>query len=142
MAPYVGVFLIFISMKSFSKKVNDIVVAMFKYERTYFIAQGVIHGMTNLGGPLLTSKVFSMDISKPEKRAVISVAYFTFASFQLLTLYGMGRLASIDYRYPLIGGGIFLITDHVIFKKISQLNYDTVFAIFLCVSGLMLILKG
>ena len=47
---------------------------------------GLIHGITNLGGALLTAKVFNSDLNKYQKRATIAISYMTFAIFQLITI--------------------------------------------------------
>ena len=47
---------------------------------------GIIHGITNLGGALLSAIVFSKDLSKDSKRTTIAICYLTFAVFQIITL--------------------------------------------------------
>ena len=139
---FIGVFLIFISLKPLSLTVNKMIVFLFSFDRTYFVIQGVIHGLTNLGGSLLTSKVFSMEIGKAEKRATISLSYFTFALFQILTLVGIGKLVEFNFSYLFIGVIVFTLTDFFVYKNISSEKYDNLFAIFLFLSGCILIFIG
>jgi uncharacterized membrane protein YfcA len=46
----IGPFLLFISLKSFSLRVEKTITSLFRYDRSYFILQGIIHGLTNVGG--------------------------------------------------------------------------------------------
>jgi hypothetical protein len=135
----IGLFLLFISFKSLSLTVEKTIVSLFKFDRSYFILQGIIHGLTNLGGSLLSSKIFSMDIGKAEKRATLSLSYFTFALFQIITLLSFGKLVAFNFYYVFIGAFVFVITDYFVYKKISNKKYDNLFAVFLFFSGSMLI---
>lgn len=136
---FIGAFLLFISLKPLSETVEKIIAFLFSFDRTYFVAQGIIHGVTNLGGSLLTSKVFSMDIGKAEKRATISLSYFTFALFQILTLVAMGKLVEFNFSYLFVGAIVFALTDFFIYDSISTQKYDNLFAVFLFISGCALI---
>tara|TARA_B110000483_G_scaffold98217_1_gene120476 strand:+ start:1507 stop:2214 length:708 start_codon:yes stop_codon:yes gene_type:complete len=136
---FIGAFLLFISLKPLSETVEKIIAFLFSFDRTYFVVQGIIHGVTNLGGSLLTSKVFSMDIGKAEKRATISLSYFTFALFQILTLVAMGKLVEFNFSYLFVGAIVFALTDFFIYDSISTQKYDNLFAVFLFISGCALI---
>jgi uncharacterized protein len=138
---FIGTFLIFISLKSLSVTVKKSIDFLFQFDRSYFILQGFIHGLTNLGGSLLTSKVFDMDIGKEEKRITISLSYFTFALFQIATLMSLGKLVEFNFSYLFIGAVVFAVTDHFVYKNISNKKYDKLFAIFLFFSGFMVIFK-
>ena len=136
---FIGAFLLFISLKPLSATVEKMIAFLFSFDRTYFVVQGIIHGVTNLGGSLLTSKVFSMDIGKAEKRATISLSYFTFALFQILTLVAMGKLVEFNFSYLFVGAIVFALTDFFIYNNISTQKYDNLFAVFLFISGCALI---
>ncbi len=49
--------MMFVAIKSYSKKIELALTAFMKYEKTYFAVMGIIHGLTNLGGSLLTAVV-------------------------------------------------------------------------------------
>lgn len=139
---YVGFFLIFISLKSFFLQIREIVLNIFKYEKLFLIIMGTLHGLTNLGGSLLTTQVFTLDLNKLEKRATISLSYFTFAIFQLLTLITLGKLQELKVELIFVGITTYLIADYLIYSKIPDKKYDRVFAIFLLLSGASLIIKS
>jgi hypothetical protein len=80
-----------------------------------------------------------MDIGKAEKRATISLSYFTFALFQILTLVAMGKLVEFNFSYLFVGAIVFALTDFFIYDSISTQKYDNLFAVFLFISGCALI---
>ena len=139
---YIGLFLMFISLKSFIPTVSNIITYVFKYEKIFLIFMGTIHGMTNLGGSLLTSKVFSLNMTKICKRATISISYFTFALFQITTMYFIGSLNYFSIQYLLLGLFVYTLVDKLVYRKITDNKYDSIFAIVLFISGLMLFFKG
>lgn len=54
---FIGVFLLFIALKDFSADATRTIDALMKYEKPYFVLMGVIHGLSSLGGSLLTALV-------------------------------------------------------------------------------------
>jgi uncharacterized membrane protein YfcA len=137
----IGIFLIFISLKPLSRNIAQIIEVLFNYQRTYLVIQGVIHGLTNLGGSLLTSNIFALNLKKDETRATISISYFTFAIFQIITLMYMGKLIYIEIELILLGIFTYLLCERFIYKKISVITYEKIFAVFLFISGITLFLK-
>jgi hypothetical protein len=55
----VGLFLIVAALKSVYAPFNRLIESLVRYERTYFIVMGIVHGLTNLGGSLLTAIIHS-----------------------------------------------------------------------------------
>jgi uncharacterized membrane protein YfcA len=139
---YIGCFLLFISLKSWSQKIEKYILHIFKFEKLFFIIQGVVHGLTNLGGSLLTSQVFTLDLNKTQKRATISLSYFTFALFQVLTLITLNKFQEFSAELIFIGLATYFITDRFIYTNMSNKKYDKIFAFFLFCSGLTLIYKS
>ena len=138
---FIGLFLILISLKSFSLQITKFTSKLFSYQKSFLFFQGAVHGLTNLGGSLLTSNVFALNLNKNQTRATISISYLTFAIFQLLTLITIGKIQVVKIELIIIGVLTYLITNKFIYKKISNKIYDKMFAIFLFVSGLILIIK-
>ena len=138
---FIGLFLIVISLKSFSLQISTFISTLFSYQKSFLFFQGAVHGLTNLGGSLLTSNVFALKLNKNQTRATISVSYLTFAIFQLLTLVTIGKIQVIRIELIIIGVLTYLITNQFIYKKISNKIYDKMFAVFLFISGLILIIK-
>jgi hypothetical protein len=104
---------------------------------------GIVHGVTNLGGALLTAKIFHTNLNKFQKRATIAVSYMTFALFQIATI----LLLDVEYKfnnliYIIIGLVTYIIINKFLFHKIADHKYDKLFSLFLFASGLLLLGKG
>jgi uncharacterized membrane protein YfcA len=142
----IGLFLLLVAAKDYSPQVNKAIKSCVKYEKGYFIVMGIIHGLTNLGGSLLTAIVHSKGYEKPVARATIALAYATFALFQLLTL--LLSTTSLEHRLPGIGIywgvsiAIFILTEKLVYREINNERYAKSFAMFLLVSGLVLCAKA
>lgn len=148
---FIGLFLIFVALKSYSIKIEQILEGLVSYERTYFIVMGIIHGLTNLGGSLLTAIVHGKNY--PEKditRVTCAVSYGTFAVFQIMTLLISALvLAEFDINiqkengiYLLAGVVIFFLTEKFVYANIDSEKYSKIFAIFLFASGILLVYKS
>lgn len=142
----IGLFLLFVALKSYSKDVERALESMVKYEKPYFIVMGIVHGLTNLGGSLLTAIVHSKNYEKDVTRVTVAVAYATFALFQILTLAVAGKNMAINYSvngiYLTLGLMIYIVTNAMVYVNIDNERYSTLFAFFLLVSGLLLIAKS
>jgi hypothetical protein len=82
----VGGFLIFVALKDVFPKAKQALAWMIKYEKAYLVVMGIVHGLTNLGGSLLTVIVHGKHYPKDQARATIAVCYGLFAVFQLTYL--------------------------------------------------------
>lgn len=146
LGPFIGLFLIVVALKGLWPAVHKLIDALTRYERTYFIVMGIIHGLTNLGGSLLTALVHHKHYSKDVTRVTTAVSYGTFALFQLLTL--LAALPSFDLPaeqvlfYMTTGLSVFFFMEHMVYARISAERYRDIFSIFLFLSGLALILKS
>ena len=107
---------------------------------------GIIHGITNLGGALLSGIIFSKDLSKESKRATIAICYLTFAIFQITTLIiifnNNNFLNKLNFIYWTLGPVIFFIVEKYIYFRINEKNYINFSNFFLFVLGLILIIKN
>ncbi len=153
---FVGLFMLFVAVKSYSIKIEQILKAFVKYEKTYLVVMGIIHGLTNLGGSLLTAIAHEKNYPKDTTRVTVGVSYGTFALFQILTLLlaVIGIISipgfaveniNISFNnviYLVVGVIIFLITEKFIYANIDNEKYNKIFAIFLFVSGILLIVKS
>lgn len=142
----IGLFLLFVAAKNYSLKVHKAIKFLVRYEKVYFIIMGVIHGMTNLGGSLLTAIVYSKEYGKQITRVTVAVSYATFAAFQILTLLVSGNSADIRLSgigiYLTVGMTIFILTEKIVYMDINNENYSKYFAVFLLLSGVLLCVKS
>ncbi|MBT3878676.1 MAG: TSUP family transporter [Candidatus Scalindua sp.] len=153
---FVGLFMLFVALKSYSGKIERILKAFVKYEKTYFVVMGIIHGLTNLGGSLLTAIAHEKNYPKDTTRVTVGVSYGTFALFQMLTLLlaVIGVISipgfaadnmNISYSniiYLIVGVVIFLVTEKFLYTNIDNEKYNKIFGIFLFISGILLIVKS
>lgn len=153
---FVGLFMLFVALKSYSRKIEQILKAFVKYEKTYFVVMGIIHGLTNLGGSLLTAIAHEKNYPKDTTRVTVGVSYGTFALFQMLTLLlavigiisipGFAaenmNISFSNVVYLIVGMVVFLITEKFLYTNIDNEKYNKIFGIFLFVSGILLIVKS
>lgn len=139
---YIGVFLLFVGLKSWSKRIENIILHALKFQKSYLFVQGVVHGLTNLGGSLLTANIFTLNLNKEEKRATISLSYFTFALVQIVTLITLGELSGLRVELIALGVLTHIIANYFIFTNMSNKEYEKTFGIFLFCSGAAIIYKG
>lgn len=142
----IGIFLLFVAAKDYSLKVNKAIKFLVRYEKAYFIVMGTIHGLTNLGGSLLTAIVHSKEYEKNITRVTVAVSYATFAIFQILTLLGSGYNISTSLSgigiYLIAGIAVFLVTEKMVYMDIKNDSYTKYFAVFLFLSGILLCVKS
>ena len=107
---------------------------------------GLVHGLTNLGGALLTIIVHEKGYEKRMIRATIAASYATFATFQIVTLLVSGSDFDINLSIIVlsltVGLTIFITTEKMIFAYINAEAYRKLFSGFIFLTGLVLIVKA
>ena len=93
----IGVILLLVAAKDFSIRANKMVNLLIRYEKSYLIIMGIVHGLTNLGGSLLTIISTNVHSNKNIIRYNISSGYFIFALFQLLLINIFFNQINFDY---------------------------------------------
>ena len=124
----VGTFLVFVALKDVVPRINQSLLVMVKYERIYLAVMGIIHGLTNLGGSLLTAIVHGKQYQKDQTRVTIAVCYAMFAVFQIITLMFLGSDYEVKYADNVgllqIGVIVFLLTEEVVYARIDNEKYN------------------
>jgi hypothetical protein len=142
----IGGLLVFVALKSFFPAIERVLMAIMKYERLYLMVLGVIHGISNLGGSLLTAIIYAKNYSKNKTRVTGAASYATLAVCQLATLLLMGSEFDVSYanrvNFVQIGILVFLLTEEIVYNHIANEKYNKLFAIFLFVSGILLMIKS
>lgn len=142
----ISVLLLLVAAKDFSARVDNFVNLVVRHERSYFILMGIVHGLTNLGGPLLTVAVHSKGYEKRTARATVAASYATFATFQLVTLFFSNldmdiKLSTIALSMA-VGLTMFIVTEKIVYANIDAENYRRLFAAFIFLSGVLLCVKS
>jgi hypothetical protein len=142
----IGIFLVVVALKNFSAVIERSISALIKYEKVYLSVMGIIHGMTNLGGSLLTAMVHQKHYPKDTTRATVAICYATFAIFQLLTLLFIRTGNELEHLNTMaflqVGVMVFLLTEETVYSNLDNQKYSKIFAAFLFVSGILLITKS
>ena len=141
-----GIFLLLVALKSFLPQVEAALKSIVKYEKLYLVITGLVHGVSNLGGSLLTVMIYSKNYPKDTTRVTAAACYAVFALFQLLTLLIMQTEFTIAYATKAflaqIGILTFLIVEKMLYGNIDNEKYNRIFAVFLFVAGFALIAKS
>jgi hypothetical protein len=142
----VGTFIIIIALKEVSSFIRSGIEIIIKHEVGYLILTGVVHGTTNLGGALLSSIIFSKNLSKEKTRATIAICYLTFAVFQIITLsfftnnYEIFNIINAIYWFS--GLVVFFIVEKLLYLEADNKQYKKYFTVFLLLIGSLLILNN
>jgi uncharacterized membrane protein YfcA len=144
--PVIGVLLVLVALKSFSPVLERTVKSIVAYERPYLMVMGLVHGMSNLGGSMLTIIIHSKQYPKDKTRVTAAASYATVALCQLLTLLWIGGEFTVSYNDKIslmqVGTIMFLLTEEMLYNQIDNAKYSKLFALFLLISGIMLVAKS
>lgn len=126
---YIGLILILTGLVRLSRNFQNLLGDFFaKYVRVSFAVIGMIHGLTNLGGGLLTVMASSIFMEKRAIRANIAYGYLLMAASQIATLFLLGKFAvgldtlllpSVSFlTCLLLGNRVFKITKDEIYYHV------------------------
>ncbi|MFI3121417.1 MAG: TSUP family transporter [Methylococcaceae bacterium] len=142
----IGMLLILVALKNFSATIERALRSVVKYEKIYLMAMGLVHGMSNLGGSMLTVIIYSKHYPKNKTRVTAAASYATVASCQLATLLFIGSKFTVSVADKIsfiqIAVVMFLLTEEILYNGIDNEKYSKIFAVFLFVSGSLLIIKS
>ena len=143
---FIGILLVTFSLKNRIQLINTILRFLNRYEKVYFILMGILHGITNLGGSLLSASIFNKDFSKLAKRSTIAVCYLSMAIIQIITLFfivNSKEILNVIYiPYWLLGVLVFILVEKYIFFKIDDQKYINYSNVFLFIIGILVIIKA
>lgn len=142
----IGSLLIFVALKNFSTTIERTLQSVVKYEKIYLMAMGLVHGMSNLGGSMLTVIIYSKKYPKNKTRATAAASYATVASCQLATLLFIDSDFTVSFADKItfiqVAVIMFLLTEEILYNGIDNEKYSKIFAMFLFASGTLLIMKS
>ena len=145
-AALMGAVLLLGAAKDLFPPVQAAVLKWTRLRRANYVSLGIVHGLTNLGGSLLTALVHARGYEKETARATTAACYATLALVQVGTLAATERgwptPLHVTALYVLIGLCVFLLVDGSVFRRIAPTPYRSLFTSFLVVSGSALLMKG
>ena len=120
--------------KNLSLKANKIILMII----------GIIHGLTNSGGTLLSILLININTSKKRSRSEITLFYFFLALIQFVLFYFIFGIAQNIYKYHLIILYIFIgiILGNICLKFTSDILFRKLIFFLAFISSISLILKN
>lgn len=114
-----------------------------RYEPLMLCLTGVVHGLSNMGGSLLTAYAAARHADKYATRQTIAVAYALFAMTQLAVLSAVEgiHVGGTTVLMMLTAGIVFLAIGRAAFGLLTNPVFSTMLTIFMLVMALVLIVK-
>lgn len=121
------------------------VVAAFvaRFRPPLLVLLGVIHGLSNLGGGVLTAIVSSSFTDKESVRRHIAFCYGLMASLQLVVVFVKGPQVQplLFVTLPLIAAAVYLVVGQWIFLKLRRTAYQHALTSLLATFGVLLVTR-
>lgn len=139
----VSVILVFTALSRFFARIlNTLQAFITRHSRWYLIIMGAVHGLSNMGGSLLSAYAVSKYSSKKEVLSCIVTGYLLFGLLQLsilsaLSVLEVGTTTMISCGVAAI---VYLSIGNRIFKSMNELFYQHIFSVFMLIyAGLMIL---
>ena len=138
----VGALLLFISLIRFSKTVHrgidKLIILNAKY---YYILMGLVHGISNMGGGLLTVLVTAKHTEKDVIQANISHIYLLFALTQLLVLglFGVNEYMVHGALLVILSSTVYITVGRYVISIIDDKKYGLLMTLLIFMYGLIAI---
>lgn len=137
----VGVLMIMSALLRLSKKLSEKLqryVARYKYLLISFI--GFIHGMTNMGGGLLSAFASILYDTKAKIRAHVALGYFVMGLAQVLVLLFQKQFVFVNLVWvaPILSSLTFLLVGNRIFRSSKESYFHHALTGFLTILGVSL----
>lgn len=115
--------------------------AISKFDNLSIFIIGLIHGLSNLGGPLLVSKISLEKFDKESFRSLIASIYFLFALIQLsiITLQ-VGHIV-ISVNYLLFSALTYFFINQCVFVRMNETVYDLAITLLMILMAMLLFAK-
>ncbi len=119
-----------------------LISAVERYSWSYHAVMGFIHGLSNMGGSLLSIYAANIDGDKSDVRYIVAFYYLAFSVWQVVVLLVTGRL---DFSYnlltPIVSIAVYLVLGNRLFMRASEPAYKSLFAVFMACYATALLLE-
>ena len=112
-----------------------------KFDKLFIFLIGLIHGASNLGGPLLVFRVSLEKFDKETYRTLTAAIYLLFAIIQLSVITFQVGYIEISITYFLFTALIYFFVNRYIFVKINETLYDSAITSLMFLVALFLFTK-
>jgi uncharacterized protein len=108
--------------------------------KIYMIILGAIHGVSNMGGGLLTILASTLFNNKNEIRVNIAYGYLIFALTQItvLAFYSPHLFSWFSVIFPVISISTYTLIGNIVYKKASEVSFRNLITIFTFAYGIVL----
>ncbi|WP_413741627.1 TSUP family transporter [Sodalis sp. RH15] len=138
----IAAILIFTAISRFSVHVSNALRQFIeRNSRKYMATMGFVHGMTNMGGSLLSTYAVTQHQLKKEVLGCIVTGYLLFGIVQLGTLQ-YANAFNISLTTPvtcLVAGSVFMLIGNRLYSWLNESFYHGVFTLFMLVYAALLI---
>lgn len=111
----------------------------------YHLIMGLVHGLTNLGGALLTILAGSTNDEKYAIRYTVAYYYLAFSIVQMLVIaFLIGRYDVLISNSPtaIVSALVYLLIGNRIFTRTSNPTYHAALTVFMAVYGVAMLVQG
>ncbi|MEG1610024.1 MAG: TSUP family transporter [Bilophila sp.] len=114
-----------------------------RFSTVSLMLMGALHGLTNMGGSLLSVYAAGRFRGKLDIRQYIALGYALFAATQLVTLSATGTSAPAVSvaMFAAIGGGVYLLVGRRVFSAVNHTAFSVALSVFMVLCGVMLLWK-
>jgi len=123
---------------------NVLTIMMKRYSLVYHFLMGVVHGLTNLGGALLSILASGTHSQKESIRYMIAQYYLVFVGIQMMTLalfMGHFEILIANSATAVISTVVYFLTKNRRFISLSNPSYDVAWTLFIAAYGLLILLN-
>ena len=138
----VGMFTLLVVVIRFSRRIQETTRAFLSHHQSILIPViGFVHGLSNMGGALLTTHCAFSYPNKKAARAHVSLGYFLMVTCQIvvLSLSNHMLLSNKIWLFPMISSLSYLIVGRQSFAMASENIYQHSLTVLLLIIGLMLV---
>jgi uncharacterized protein len=129
------------ALRAASGRENRVDAWVERRRRPLLLLLGVVHGVSNLGGGLLTALVGATYRDKVAIRRQIAFCYGAMAGIQLLVLLGTGRLvlSALSLLLPVLAAATYLLVGRWVFGRAGQSGYQRALTALILGAGVLLV---
>lgn len=115
-----------------------------KHLLTYHLVMGLLHGLTNLGGALLSMLASGLNSEKRAIRYTVAHYYLAFSFIQMLllaTLMGHHDVLISNLPAVAVAASVYFLVGNRIFIRTSNQSYNVALTMFTAIYGVAILLK-
>lgn len=128
-----------------SDRIKNVVELLMAWRKTYLLAMGVIHGISNLGGSMLAALIYTRFRDRNVARATIAAGYALFAGIQLITLAVVEptHIPSLKALFPtvVLSGLVYGVVERATAGHVDASRYRFGLSVLLTCTGCLLVFR-